>query len=145
VTDIVSTVTAAEPVTLIDALAGLFASGDASAKAITALLHDYGWARPGEKEDDRIVHDYGWWRPERIVGLAELAKLTGVTKQAIGRRMHREDAPEPVHLKMGPIWYLPDALKVAKEEGRRGRKAEVRQSGILAAAEILAASLGDPE
>jgi hypothetical protein len=145
VTDIVSTVTAAEPTTLTKALADLFAAGDASEKAITALLHDYGWAQPGEPRDDARVHDYGWWRPERIVGLAELAALTGVTKQAIGRRMQRPEAPEPKQLKMGPIWYLNDALKVAKEEGRRGRKAEVRQSDILLAAEALAASFGDTE
>lgn len=54
-----------------------------------------------------------------LVGLAEIAALAGVTRQAVANwRARYEDFPEPAsELRSGPVWLLHDVQAWAKERG----------------------------
>jgi prophage regulatory protein len=66
----------------------------------------------------------------RLVGLAEIAELLGVSKRTASRYVARADFPPPVaELAMGPIWLTEDVEKwVSGTPVRRGRP-PVRGSG----------------
>jgi len=59
----------------------------------------------------------------RVVGLAEVADLLGVSKRTATRYTARDDFPRPVaDLAMGPIWLTADVEKwIAGNPVRRGR------------------------
>lgn len=59
----------------------------------------------------------------RVVGLAEVAELLGVSKRTASRYTLRADFPAPAaELAMGPIWYPADIEAWAQSTPvRRGR------------------------
>jgi hypothetical protein len=62
--------------------------------------------------------------PGRLVGLAEIADLFGVSKRTASRYALRSDFPEPIaRLRAGPIWLEEDLRRWAApvRPVRRGR------------------------
>jgi predicted DNA-binding transcriptional regulator AlpA len=59
----------------------------------------------------------------RVVGLAEVAELLGVSKRTATRYAARADFPKPAaQLAMGPIWFVEDVEEwIRKAPIRRGR------------------------
>jgi hypothetical protein len=62
-------------------------------------------------------------KPLRVVGLAEIAVLLGVSKRTATRYTTRPDFPVPaVRLAMGPIWWSDDVEAwISETPIRRGR------------------------
>lgn len=70
----------------------------------------------------------------RLVGLAEIAEMLGVTKRSASRYALRDDFPTPlVELAMGPVWLADDveewdharpAVRPGPRPGRRSRQSQ---------------------
>lgn len=82
-------------------------------------------------------------RPD-LVGVAEIAELFGVSRQAAYNwRDRRSDFPSPAAaLKSGPVWELPDILAWADEQGMKVKgsridwgdfRPDMRASGVVVA------------
>jgi hypothetical protein len=80
---------------------------------------------------DRLLkHDS---RIPQLVGLAELAKLLGVSKQRVSELRARDDFPKPIaDLAAGPVWALPMLQRFLKEWPRRGGRPKMRRWSIIA-------------
>jgi hypothetical protein len=59
----------------------------------------------------------------KLVGVAEMALMLGVTRQRVQQLTQRPDFPEPRHrFIMGNAWLLTDFTEWAKANGRTLRK-----------------------
>ena len=53
----------------------------------------------------------------KLVGLAEVAEVLGVSRRTAARYTRRSDFPEPVaRLRAGPVWQEDDVLAWARSE-----------------------------
>lgn len=53
------------------------------------------------------------------MGVAEVAKFLGVSRQRVNQLSHGADFPEPVaRLAAGPVWHTGDIERWARETGR---------------------------
>jgi len=60
---------------------------------------------------------YGSGVQLKLVGLAEVADVLGVSKRTAARYTTRSDFPEPVaRLRAGPVWLEEDVLAWARSE-----------------------------
>jgi len=55
----------------------------------------------------------------RLMGVAEVAELLGVSRQRVTQLAKTEAFPEPIaHLAAGPVWQAEDVERWAREAGR---------------------------
>src|SRR5579871_1873234 len=66
-----------------------------------------------------------------IVGIAEIAELTGVSKQTVTNwRSRNSDFPTPIaQLRSGPVWHLKQIFEWATERGIEMKVADVSEHG----------------
>ena len=80
-----------------------------------------------------------------LVGVAEIADLFGVSRQAASNwRERHSDFPSPAaSLKSGPVWELPNILAWATERGMqvKARRAETLESGLEMGASCVVVAL----
>ena len=96
------------------------------------------WPHPVEREESIVNRAV-------LVGVAEIADLFGVSRQAASNwRDRHADFPTPAaSLKSGPVWELPDVLAWAGEREMqvKAEKAEALSSGVDTETQCVAVAL----